>query len=209
MDIRQKALIALGAVVATSGVLTAGLQIGRRHHTVAGAPSAASGSVAVHVSGAVRQPGLVTLREGSRVSDAVQAAGGLAPDAAPDGVNLAAPVRDGDQVYVPDRAHYQPAVLSEPSAPVSGVPSQVSSGLPASSPLASRTTVPGGMVDINTASLAELDTLPGVGPVTAQRIIEYRTANGPFRTPDDLINVKGIGPKKLQKMRDRIRVGGQ
>ncbi len=209
MDIRQKALIALAAVLVTAGVLTAGVQVGRRYHAPTSAPAVTTGQIAVHVTGAVNKPGLVTVPDGSRVSDAVKAAGGLTRQAAPDGVNLAAPLQDGDQVYVPDRDHYQPAVVSEPSAPVPGASSSVSQSPRSFSQPASSAVTSGGLVDVNTASVAELDTLPGIGPVTAQRIIEYRMANGPFRSPEDLMNVKGIGPKKLQKMRDRIRVGSR
>ncbi|MGO2151402.1 MAG: helix-hairpin-helix domain-containing protein [Microbacterium gubbeenense] len=144
-----------------------------------------SGAVAeesyVHVSGAVRHPGLYVVRPGARVIDAVSAAGGLADDADESAVNLARPVTDGEQLVVPAEGE-APA----PSAPGGG-----------SAP---------GLVSINTADAAALEDLPGIGPALAGRIIDWRDTEGPFGTVDDLLAVSGIGPKVLESLRDLVTV---
>jgi competence protein ComEA len=133
----------------------------------------------VHVVGAVRKPGLLELREGSRVADAVERAGGARPRAALELVNLAAPVADGQQVVVPVRGD-APSIGagSTPTAP--GLALQ--------------------KVRLNSATLEELDTLPGVGPVTAQKILDYRTEHGAFQTIEELDAVAGIGPARLAEL---------
>ena len=136
----------------------------------------------VHVVGAVREPGLYRLREGSRVDDAIQRAGGPKPKAALELVNLASPVADGQQVVVPVRGSAGPSVTSSPGAP--------------------GTT--GGIVHLNSATLEDLDALPGVGPVTAQKILDYRTANGAFSSVDELDAVPGIGPATLEELRPLV-----
>lgn len=146
--------------------------------------SAEASVVVVHVVGAVARPGVYVLPTGSRVGAAVEAAGGLLDDAAPQGVNLARFVRDGEQLCVP--------TIGEAAAPTAA---------------AGASGAPGGLVDINTADVALLDTLPGIGPATAERIVRDRAANGPFRTVDDLQRVTGIGPKKLEQLRDLVTVG--
>ena len=124
------------------------------------------------------QPGLYRLPDGSRVDDAIAKAGGAGPRAALDLVNLAAPVADGQQVVVP--------VVG--SAAVDG-------------PGAAEPGAAGGKVHLNSATLEQLDVLPGVGPVTAQQIIDYRTANGAFQSVDELDAVPGIGPARLEQLR--------
>lgn len=136
----------------------------------------------VHVVGAVREPGLYKLREGSRVDDAIQRAGGPKPKAALELVNLASPVADGQQVVVPLRGSGGATVPGSPGA-------------------AGAT---GGVVHLNSATLEELDTLPGVGPVTAQKILDYRTANGAFSSVDELDAVPGIGPATLEELRPLV-----
>lgn len=129
----------------------------------------------VHVLGAVAAPGLVQLDEGARVVDAVAAAGGFTDDADPAGVNLARPVVDGEQLVVL-------AVGEVPAAEAGG------GGAPGGGGAASD-----GLVHLNTAGLAELDTLPRIGPALAQRILDHREANGPFTSVDQLLEVTGIG----------------
>ena len=136
----------------------------------------------VHVAGAVLQPGLYRLAEGSRVNDAIAEAGGARPKAALDLVNLAAPVADGQQVVVPVRG----------SASATGSPGALE-------PVAA-----GGMVHLNSATIEQLDELPGVGPVTAQQILDFRTANGAFRSVDELDAVPGIGPARLEQLRPLV-----
>lgn len=159
----------------------------------AGPPSAASdGTVVVHVVGAVASPGVVALSAGSRVVDAVTAAGGLRADADPDRVNLAAPIEDGQRVVVP-------AVGQEPPAEVAAAPVGASAGAAGT---------PGGSpIDLNRATAQELESLPGVGPATAAAIISHREAEGPFRSVEDLLDVRGIGEAKLESMRDLVVVG--
>lgn len=141
--------------------------------------------VTVHVVGEVRHPGVYELPVGSRASDAVDAAGGLLGDADQRAVNLARVVMDGEQISVPRE----------------GEVAAVARGGPGAGPAA------GGKVDLNTASVAELDTLPGVGPSTAQKIVADRAANGPFRGVEDLMRVPGIGPAKFDALKDLVTTG--
>jgi competence protein ComEA len=152
-----------------------------------------SAEVVVHVVGAVAAPGVQRLPTGSRVIDAVEAAGGAAPDADLSRVNLAAVLADGQQVVVLRPGEAPPiAAGADPSGP--GASDGASSG------------GDGALVDINRASAAELEELPGVGPATAEAIIAHRDQNGPFASVDDLLDVRGIGEVKLEQLRDRATV---
>jgi competence protein ComEA len=139
----------------------------------------------VHVAGAVLRPGLYRLPDGSRIDDAIAEAGGAKPRAALELVNLAAPVADGQQVLVPLRAGAEAGAVT-PDAPATGA------------------LVPGSKVHLNSATLEQLDELPGVGPVTAQQILDYRSANGAFRTVEELDAVPGIGPARLAQLRPLV-----
>ncbi|MBN2547742.1 MAG: ComEA family DNA-binding protein [Anaerolineales bacterium] len=143
----------------------------------------------VHVAGAVAQPGVYSLAPGSRVEDAIRAAGGFSADANSSALNLAALVQDGERVMAP----------TLPPAITAGAPA-VRSGT--AEPLLEA----GQLININTASQTELESLPGIGPVTAQQIIAYREANGPFAQIEDLMDVPGIGEKTFEKIRDLITV---
>ena len=136
----------------------------------------------VHVSGAVREPGLYVLPAGARVVDAIAAAGGFAADAARDAVNLARAVDDGEQLPVPRQGEEAPV------APV--VPGTSADGL----------------VDINTADATLLETLPRIGPALAARIIAWRVDNGGFTSVEDLLAVPGIGDTMLEALRDLVTV---
>ncbi|HTQ20863.1 ComEA family DNA-binding protein [Mycobacterium sp.] len=155
----------------------------------------------VSVVGLVHKPGLVTLTPGARIADALQAAGGAVDGADIIGLNIARPVGDGEQIVVG-------------LAPLSGQPralgssvSPGSAGPPASGP-ASGSPKPkrGEPVDLNTATVEQLDALPGVGPVTAAAIVSWRQANGKFTSVDQLAEVDGIGPARLEKLRALVRV---
>lgn len=152
-----------------------------------------SAPVLVHVAGAVDAPGVVELAGGSRVVDAVRAAGGLRADADPDRLNLAAVIEDGHRIVVPVRGEPVPEELH----PTGG--GDTSTGTPGGPS--------GGVIDLNSASQEQLETLPGVGPATATAIISHRDANGPFRTVESLIDVRGIGEAKLDAVRDLVTVG--
>lgn len=163
--------------------------------TVVGTPAStvpavtvSSEPLVVHVAGAVQLPGVYRLTAGSRVIDAVQAAGGVAADANTDAINLAAVLADGERVYMPREGEVAPVVAS--SRP---------DGSGAS-------TSPDGPVNVNTATADDLDSLPGVGPSTAAAILSYRDQHGPFASVDDLGEVRGIGPAKLDALRGLVTV---
>ena len=146
----------------------------------------------VHVAGAVVRPGVYELDESSRVEDAVNAAGGFVIEADKNALNLAAHLEDGERLDIPFVAGFIPEEAEGFVVITEGTPS----------PLAGEE-----LVDINTASLQELDNLPGIGPTIAQRIIDYRTSNGPFATIDDIVNVPGIGSATFAEIQDLITVG--
>lgn len=152
-------------------------------------PSTTIGSelLVVHVAGAVQTPGVYRLTAGSRVIDAVQAAGGMAPDSNSDAINLAASLTDGERVYVPRVGEVVPVVA-------------------AGSTGGSGSGAPSGPVNLNSATADDLDTLPGVGPATAAAILAYRDQHGPFASVEDLGEVNGIGPAKIEAIRGLVTV---
>jgi competence protein ComEA len=158
---------------------------------------AASAEVTIHVAGAVGAPGVVTLPAGARVTDAIEAAGGLLEDADPARINLARPLEDGEQLLVLRVGEEPPAAASRPASAGEGA-GAASDG--AGDP-------DGGPIDLNTATAEQLETLPGVGPAIAGRIVQHREAHGPFRTPGDLRDVSGIGEKRFQDLADLVTVG--
>ncbi|MFY0406201.1 helix-hairpin-helix domain-containing protein [Solicola sp. PLA-1-18] len=150
----------------------------------------ASGQVVVDVTGKVRRPGIVTLPAGSRVADALEAAGGAPGGTDLSSVNLARVLADGEQVVVG-----LPAVAAAPAP--SGSPTDGTAGSGAA---------PAGKVNLNTATLEQLDTLPGVGPVTAQAILDHRASIGRFTSVDELLEVRGIGDARMADLRDLVGV---
>ncbi|HEX4678244.1 MAG TPA: helix-hairpin-helix domain-containing protein [Gaiellaceae bacterium] len=145
-------------------------------------PAVTARLLVVDVVGAVHRPGLVRLREGSRVADAIAHAGGLARGAERGGVNFAAPVSDGQQVLVPQRG-----------AVAVGAGADSGAAAPA-----------GGPVSLSSATAAQLDALPGVGPVTAEKIVAYRQQHGAFRSVDELDAISGIGPSRIADLRGLV-----
>jgi len=136
----------------------------------------------VHVVGAVRRPGLYRLPDGSRFADAVAAAGGASAEAAVEQVNLAAPVVDGLQVVVPRRV---PVAAASSTGEAEGA-------------------APAGPLHLNLATLEQLDELPGVGPVTAQKILDYRDSHGAFTSVEQLDAIPGIGPTRIEQLRKLV-----
>ena len=169
-------------------------------------PSPAGPSVlVVHVAGAVSTPGVVRVPSGSRNADAVDAAGGAAPDADLTAVNLAAPLQDGAMVIVPRMGEGAPAPVAGADGSAGGSGSGPGTGVdPGSGPGSG--TEAGALVNINTASLQELDALPRVGPVTAERIIAWRDEHGRFARPEDIDAVPGIGEAMLAALLPLITV---
>ncbi len=156
----------------------------------------AAARVVTHVDGAVNAPGVYVLtQDDPRVNDAVQAAGGLAPGAVTDGLNLAAPLADGAKVHVPYEGEEMSA--AEPAATATA---DVGGVVPTATPQQPA------LVNINSASVEELQTLTGIGPAKAQAIVAYRTEQGPFAVPEDLMLVSGIGQGTFAKLQGQICV---
>lgn len=150
--------------------------------------------IVVHVAGEVRSPGVYELSIGSRIIDAVNAAGGFTARADDEVINLATPVVDSSQIYIPAKGSVQHQSFARPQP---GMNVAAATNAQESS---------NGLVNINRATAAELEKLPGVGPSTAQAIIDYRNSHGPFASPEDLLNVKGIGPAKFAAMQSLVGV---
>ena len=168
-------------IVALAATVLAGMLRPAPPEEVIAVPTATPRDVYVHVSGAVREPGLYRLADGARVVDAVAAAGGFADDADRAAVNLAREVVDGEQL-----------VVGIPPPP--GAPAEASGAAGA------------GLVNLNTATLGDLDSLPRIGPAIAQRILDWREENGRFTSIDDLLAVPGIGDKMIASLRDLVTV---
>jgi competence protein ComEA len=182
----------------------------------AGTASAkAAGQVIVHVTGAVRSPSVVTLDRGARVEDAVDAAGGLKEGADAESVNLARVLADGEQIHIPQEGEEPAGTEPESAGNAAGAGAEAGTGADGSSgtgpdPAGAGGAAGGpeaaGQVDLNTADLTTLQTLPGVGPVTAEAIISHRQSQ-PFSSVEDLLLVKGIGPKTFESLKDLVTVG--
>ncbi|WP_433674042.1 ComEA family DNA-binding protein [Microbacterium gorillae] len=177
------AVVAVAATVAT-GVLQ---QAGTVQQVAAPSPSASEvvpqeGLLTVHVSGAVAVPGVYAVKPGSRVMDAVAAAGGFVAEAATDALNLARVVADGEQIVVSAQGEAPAAATGGGEAPS------------------------GSLIDLNTATAADLETLPRIGPALAQRILDWRVENGRFSAVEDLLEVTGIGEKMFAAIEPMVRV---
>lgn len=158
-------------------------------------PAPTKEPIAVHVVGAVPRPGLYEFAEGARVQDAIDAAGGLLASASVDTINLAALLEDGQQLNIPFKVGEEPSTSNssdDTSLVLPGATEAISSGSSQD------------LININTASVEELDSLPGIGPTIAQRIIDYRDENGPFQTIEDILNVSGVGPSTFDQIKDLI-----
>lgn len=170
----------------------------------------------IHVTGAVINPGVYALPRDSIAQDAITAAGGLTARADTRGLNLAQALMDGDQLTI---LELPPTATITPTPRPTATPAPtitVGPGTPTPTPVLTETPVsapttvaaaPGGLININTATVAELDALPRIGPAIAQRIIDYRTTNGPFTAIEQIMNVSGIGPATFAQIKDLITIG--
>lgn len=191
MPIYKKSLLMLVVVIAVATVVMIheynqadeGVELEANEPIATAATDVSEGKaeILVYVSGAVNNPGVVSVSEGARVAEAIEKCGGIMPTADMNSVNMAQVLKDGAQIKV-----------SEKNTPVT---------------LNSKTgSEQGSMVNINQADVKTLESLPGIGPAMAQRIVEYRNENGSFQSVDDLQKVKGIGKAKLEKLKDRVTV---
>lgn len=160
---------------------------------VSSSPTASKAAVTVQVVGAVRKPAVVTLAAGSRVIDAVESAGGATAEADMAGVNMARTLVDGEQIRVPKHGEENTTPVPQPP----GAAGQSPTGAEADGP---------GTVNLNTAGEQQLETLPNIGPVTAKKIIDWRSDNNGFSSVEDLLDVPGIGPKTLAELKDRVTI---
>ncbi|MCB8978152.1 MAG: helix-hairpin-helix domain-containing protein [Ardenticatenaceae bacterium] len=165
-------------------------------------PTATSGPLHVFVNGAVMAPAVYELVPGSMVQDVIEQAGGFTIEADTAVVNLAFPLQDGMQIYVPtveETAAQGQTAVTNPVVRTEGIELETAVDEAAA--------VPGELVDLNSATVADLDTLPGIGPSTAEKIVEYRETNGPFAAIEEIMNVSGIGPAKFEQIQAFITVG--
>lgn len=166
--------------------------VARREKQAPAASTPAQATIVVYITGAVRAPDVYTLPAEARVKDLVMAAGGLAADADSEQINLAARLKDAEHVHVPRLGEATSAVVQD---------------APRGTNVATEVEEADSTINVNTASVAELDTLPGIGLAFAQRIVDYRMENGPFASINDLSNVQGIGPTLLEKIAPKITTG--
>ena len=165
--------------------------------------------ITVHVAGAVKNPGVYRLKYGSRINDGIVAAGGATSAANLDVINLATVLNEGEQIYVPKRGEKPHVITNRPqvggAGGVAGAGGAGGAGGVAGAGGAANSAVPQ-LININLASVVELEQLPGVGPETAKAIVAYREKNGAFLKVEDLLKVRGIGPAKLSEILPRARV---
>lgn len=183
---RKSMLVLLLIVAVAGGAAFYGMQSQRDAVVLDAAETPAAqeaAGITVYVTGAVQQPGVVSVAAGARTADAVNACGGLLPQADAEKVNMAQPLKDGQQIRVPEK---KAAGAASGSAAVGKEED--------------------GRVNLNTADAKTLDTLPGVGPATAQKIIDYRESEGGFQSPEDLMKIKGIGQAKYEKLKDKVTI---
>ncbi|MCL4274234.1 MAG: ComEA family DNA-binding protein [Anaerolineales bacterium] len=161
-------------------------------------PAPTKAPIVVHVVGAVPRPGLYQFVEGARIQDAIDAAGGLMTSANVDAINLAALLTDGQQLNIPYKSGEEPTGDDDDDSSLNlpGSGDETSTPPPSS----------GDRININTATVSELDSLPGIGPSLAQRIVDYRTQNGAFSTIEGIMEVSGVGPATFENIKDLITV---
>ncbi len=192
-----------GGVTLAGRVQPAPILIEPAQPTATPVPTQTPGPLRVFVNGAVAEPAVYELPPDGIVQQAIEQAGGFTDEADTAVVNLALPLQDGMQIYVPttaETAEQEPPIIAAPVVRSEEIDLEV----------AGETAVPGDggeLVNINSADVAALDTLPGIGPSTAEKIVEYRETNGPFATIDEITSVSGIGPAKFEQIQPFITVG--
>lgn len=189
-------IVGVGGMTLSKRVQPAPIVIVPPEPTAAPTATATPGPIRVFVNGQVAEPAVYELPPGSLVEAAIEAAGGFAAGADTAVVNLAQPLSDGVQVYVPSEAEDVPVPRTIVSNPTTSPAIVSASDSPAV-----------GLININTATIEELDALPGIGPSTAQKIIEHRESAGPFAAIENIMDVAGIGEAKFAKIKDQITVG--
>lgn len=196
MGILMGIIFGVGGMTLSKQIQPAPIVIVPPEPTTTPAPTSTPGPIRVYVNGQVAKENVYELPPGSRVDAAIEAAGGFTDEANTAVVNLAQPLSDGVQIYVP-------AIDENVPAPVTLVNN------PDTSPTAanSKGTTAVGLININTATIEELDSLPGIGPSTAERIIAHRESSGPFAAIENIMDVTGIGEAKFEKIKDQITVG--
>lgn len=190
-----------GGVALSGRVQPADIVIQPPAPTALPAPTATPGPLRVFVNGAVAIPAVYELAPDAILQQAIEQAGGFTAEADTAVVNLALPLQDGMQIYVPtldETAEQVQTIISTPSVRTEGIELDLADD--------TAVTTDGGIVNINTADVAQLDTLPGIGPSTAEKIVEYRNSNGPFATIDEIMSVSGIGPAKFEQIQAFITV---
>jgi competence protein ComEA len=190
-------IVAGGAILAWRRPQPVAFQVQPPPATATPAPTPTPAPIQIELAGAVQQPGVYELPASARVADAIAAAGGLAPNADEEALSLARALQDGEKLVAPTARPAQPA-----SAVVTFSTPEPAAARSGGSDLGSA-----GPVNLNSASAQELEALPAIGPVTAQAIVDYRTANGPFRAIEEITQVKGIGAATLEKLKPLITVG--
>ncbi len=162
--------------------------------------TAAANRWVVYITGAVMHPGVYEVQAGARINDALQKAGGFSIHADPEAVNLAAKIEDGVHIRIPEKGEARQGEQGAPVTPAKGGTAPQNNAAPG------KTQPQAGKIDINRASAAELQNLPGIGPKLSQAIVDYREANGPFMAAEDLKNVRGIAEKRFEAARDFITI---
>jgi competence protein ComEA len=189
-------IVAGGALLAWRQPQPVAFQVQPPPATSTPAPTATPAPIKIEVAGAVQQPGIYELPTSARVADAIAAAGGLAANADEEALSLARALQDGEKLVAPTARPTGPASAAVNSSTPELVDAARGGDLNSAGP-----------VDLNSASAQELEALPAIGPVTAQAIVDYRTANGPFRSVEEITKVKGIGAATLEKLKPLVTVG--
>ncbi|HLK56243.1 MAG TPA: ComEA family DNA-binding protein [Chthonomonadaceae bacterium] len=200
-----------GSAPATSGITLHETGASAANHRTDGTsePTSETSEVVVHVAGAVQKPGVYHLKPEARNVDALQAAGGPTADANTNGVNLAAHVQDGAQLYIPTRSELPAGGMASAAPIVQGGKiggKSVSKPSKQSGKVDKLTDPSQGLINLNTADAAQLQRIPGIGPSMAERILAYRKESGGFRSPEDLKQISGIGESKFAKMKPFVTV---